>query len=82
MQLPSEIEEEILKKADRIQTNAKGGQPPKKDAKKPKEDPKAAKGAANKKGGAAKSEEVKPDMKVNKQIISLQKNSLLMNVTV
>lgn len=63
LQLPSEIEEEILKKADRLQPNAKAGGAAgaKKDAKKGKDDPKGAK-KGDKKG--AKVEEIKPDMKV------------------
>lgn len=78
LQLPSEIEEEILRKADRAQTstNAKAGgaaaAAQKKDPKKAKDDPKAvAKGAANqKKGGAAgKTEEVKPELKVRAQLM-------------
>lgn len=52
-----------MKKADRLQVNAKGtnAAAAKKEVKKGKEDPKAKKGD---KKGAAKVEEVKPDMKV------------------
>ncbi|EAR94374.2 hypothetical protein TTHERM_00049190 (macronuclear) [Tetrahymena thermophila SB210] len=64
LQLPSEIEEEILKKTDRLLLNTKGANAAaaKKDVKKGKEDPKAKK---NDKKGAVKVEEVKPDMKVD-----------------
>jgi len=53
-----------LKKADRLQPNAKSGGAAgaKKDAKKGKDDPKGAK-KGDKKG--AKVEEIKPDMKVS-----------------